>query len=538
MYVLGISGGFRAGQHESSAVLFENGKIVAAAEEERFIRFKHAPGKMPENAIRFCLGTAGITMKEVDVVGVNVANSKETIERVGDFLRFRFGYSPEVRGVLHYVAHAASVYRLSAFDDSLIMSADVSGDSVSTFIAHGKGKEIVPLCTIKRPNSLGLFYSMITQHLGFFRDNDEYKVMGLASYGKNEVDLSSLLKWGNGSYEFNYKDFMKEVGPQSPFPSKQEAIFSQKLIDLLGKPRLASEPIEQRHKDLAYSAQKMLERCVCDLLTYYHEKTGSRRVSIAGGVGLNCVMNHRIRSLTWVDDIIIQPASSDAGSSIGAAVEILAEAGIDLEPLKHVYLGPSFTDEEIEASLKSYGLKGEWVDDPSAYAAEQIADGKIIAWFQGRMEFGPRALGNRSILANPQDPDMKEKLNATIKFREDFRPFAPAVLEERAADCFEDGCSAPYMTMTFDVRDDWKKRLASITHIDGTARIQTVSKATNPLFHRLISAFEEITGIPVVINTSLNVKGQPICLAPRDAIWTFFGSGIDRLVMGHWVLKK
>ncbi len=362
--------------------------------------------------------------------------------------------------------------------------------------------------------------------------------MGLASYGKNEVDLSFLLKWGDGSYKFNFEEYLKPVGPKEPFPSKQEALFTDNLIKKLGKPRLPEEPIEQIHMDIAYSAQKMLERCVCDLLNYYHKKTGIKNVAIAGGVGLNCVMNQRIKELPWVEKILIQPASSDAGASIGACCEILNELGLEIEPLRDVYLGPSFTNDEIKSMLDSYNLKAKWLDDPSSFAAENISKGKIIAWFQGRMEFGPRALGNRSILADPRDPKMKDKLNSTIKFREDFRPFAPAVLEGFVEECFENGFPSPYMTITFNVRDKWKEKLSSITHVDGTARIQTVNKETNPLFYNLIEKFYEITGIPVVVNTSLNVRGQPICLSPRDAIWTFYGSGIDYLIMGNWFLQK
>jgi len=282
----------------------------------------------------------------------------------------------------------------------------------------------------------------------------------------------------------------------------------------------------------------MLERCVLDMLNHYHEVTRSHHVAIAGGVGLNCVLNQRIAALPWVKELYVLPAASDAVGCLGAGSEVVAGAGIPLEPMTHCYLGPEYTDDEIEKFITSYGVPGRKVENPARYAAEQISKGKILAWFQGRMEFGPRALGNRSILADPRDPDMKDKINATIKFREDFRPFAPAVLEERVSDCFDTSFPSPFMTMTFDVREDWKERLASITHVDGTARIQTVGRETNPLFHQLIMEYESLTGIPVVINTSFNIKGQPICLSPRDAISTFYGTGMDCLVMGSWVLEK
>jgi len=537
-YVLGICGGIRAGHHDGAAALFQGGKLVAAAEEERFLRVKHATARLPELAMRYCLDAAGITIRDVDTVAYNYATIENMAERLRDFFRFRFGHSPQVQLIPHYLAHAASVYRMSGFPEALTMSADVSGDSISTFITHGDRAVIHPLKTLKRPNSMGLFYSLITQHLGFARDNDEYKVMGLASYGKKEYDLSFLLSWKDGEHQFHYDEYMKAVGPQSPFPSKQESIFTPALVEKLGPARLPDEPLEQRHMDLAFSVQKTLERCVLDLLTHYHKETGSRRVAIAGGVGLNCVMNQRIAALDWVDELWVQPAASDAGGCLGAACEVVAQKGFDVEPLKHVYLGPEYSDEEIEGFIRAYNVPARRVDDPAHYAAQKISEGKILSWFQGRMEFGPRALGNRSILADPRDPDMKDKINATIKFREDFRPFAPAVLEERVGDCFVNGFPAPFMTLTFDVEEEWKERLASITHVDGTARIQTVQQETNPLFHRLISRFEELSGIPVVINTSFNIKGQPICLSPRDAISTFYGTGMDCLVMGHWVLEK
>jgi carbamoyltransferase len=538
MYVLGICGGIRAGHHDGAAALFRDGALIAAAEEERFLRVKHATARLPELAVRFCLERAGIGIEQVDTVAYNYATVPDIAARLADFFRFRFGHAPRVQLVPHYLAHAASVYRLSGFPEALTFSADVSGDSVSTFVTHGDRGHILPLKSIRRPNSLGLFYSMVTQHLGFARDNDEYKVMGLASYGERELDLSFLLRWSEGEHYFNYQQYMKPVGPRDPMPSKQEALYNAALIEKLGPPRLPTEPLTQHHKDLAYSVQKTLERCVLDLLTYYHGETGSRRVAIAGGVGLNCVMNQRIAALPWVDELWVQPAASDAGGSLGAATEVIAGKGVELEPMRDCYLGPEFSDDEIAGFIRAYGVPARRVEDPAVYAAERISEGKILAWFQGRMEFGPRALGNRSILADPRDPHMKDKINATIKFREDFRPFAPAVLVERVSDCFVDGFPAPYMTLTFDVREDWKERLASITHVDGTARIQTVAADTNPLFHRLISHFESLSGIPVVINTSFNIKGQPICLSPRDAISTFYGTGMDCLVLGNWVLEK
>jgi len=538
MVILGICGGIRSGHHDPAAVLYRDGKLVAAAEEERFLRIKHSEGRLPENAVRYCLAQAGISMRDVDALAYGYATVPGMDKRLRDYFNLKFGYCPEVRLVRHYMAHAASAYRVSGFSDAMVLSADVSGDSVSTLLSFGKGSEIKVIKSVPRPNSLGIFYSILTQILGFQRDNDEYKVMGLASYGKQEVDLSWLLKFGGGEYRLNYEEYMVSVGPNQAFPSKQEGIYSDRLVQRLGVPRLKEEPLTQKHMDLAFSAQKTLERAVIDLVSWLHEQTGSRNLCIAGGVGLNCVMNQRLLALPFVDRIYVQPAASDAGTAIGAALEVLAERGVQPETMEHVYTGPSFSDEEIEKALQSFKVSYRREEDVCRFAAEKLAQGCIVAWFQGAMEFGPRALGNRSILADPRDPAMKDRINATIKFREDFRPFAPAVLEESVEEYFSDGVKSPFMTLTFDVRREKQAQIASITHVDGTARIQTVSRETNPRFHRLISEFGKLSGVPMVINTSFNVKGQPIVCTPRDAVSTFFMTGMDHLVLGDYVLSK
>ena len=538
MIVLGISGGIRSGHHDAAAVLYRDGNLVAAAEEERFTRIKHSEGRLPESAVRFCLSQARIDIRDVDALAYGYATVPGMDRRLKDYFNLRFGHCPEVHLIRHYLAHAASAYRVSGFADAMILSADVSGDSISTLLSHGKGSEIRIVKSIPRPNSLGIFYSMLTQILGFQRDNDEYKVMGLASYGRNEVDLSWLLQYGGGEYRLNYEEYMVPVGPAQPFPSKQEGIYSQRLVERLGRPRLKDEPLTQRHMDLAHSVQKTLERAVTDLVTWLHGETGSRNLCIAGGVGLNCVMNQRLLALPFVDRVYVQPAASDAGTAIGASLEVLAERGVQPEVMEHVYTGPAFANEEIQTALDSYKVPYRKEEDVCRFAAEKLAEGAIVAWFQGAMEFGPRALGNRSILGDPRDPAMKDRINATIKFREDFRPFAPAVLEERVEEYFYDGVKSPFMTLTFDVRKEKQREIASITHVDGTARIQTVGHKTNPRFHRLISEFARITGIPMVINTSFNVKGQPIVCTPREAVSTFFMTGMDYLVLGDYVLSK
>ncbi len=538
MVILGICGGIRSGHHDPAAALYRDGNLVAAAEEERFLRIKHSEGRLPENAVRFCLAQAGLSIREVDCLAYGYATVPGMDKRLKDYFTLKFGYCPEVRLIRHFMAHAASAYRVSGFPDAMILSADVSGDSVSTLLSFGKGSEIRVVKSIPRPNSLGIFYSMLTQILGFQRDNDEYKVMGLASYGKQEVDLSWLLQFNRGEYRLNYEDYMVPVGPNQAFPSKQEGIYSDRLVERLGPPRLKEEPLTQRHMDLAFSTQKTLERAVTELVRWLHEQSGSRNLCIAGGVGLNCVMNQRLLALPFVDRVYVQPAASDAGTAIGAALEVLAERGVQPETMTHVYTGPSFSNDEFQRALESYKVSYRREEDVCRFTAEKLAEGCIVAWFQGAMEFGPRALGNRSILADPRDPAMKDRINATIKFREDFRPFAPAVLEERVEEYFSDGVPSPFMTLTFDVRREKQAQIASITHVDGTARIQTVSRETNPRFHRVISEFERLTGVPMVINTSFNVKGQPIVCTPRDAVSTFFMTGMDHLVLGDYVLSK
>ena len=538
MVILGICGGIRSGHHDPAAVVYRDGKLVAAAEEERFLRIKHSEGRLPESAIRFCLSQAGLSIRDVDCVAYGYATVPGMDQRLKNYFNLKFGYCPEIRLIRHFMAHAASAFRVSGFADAMVLSADVSGDSVSTLLSFGRGSEIRVIKSVPRPNSLGIFYSLLTQILGFQRDNDEYKVMGLASYGKQEVDLSWLLQFGGGEYRLNYEEYMVSVGPNQAFPSKQEGIYSERLVERLGPPRMKDEPLTQRHMDLAFSAQKTLERAVIDLVTWLHEQTGSRNLCIAGGVGLNCVMNQRLLALPFVDRIYVQPAASDAGTAIGAALEVLAERGVQPEVMEHVYTGPAFSNEEIHKALESYKVGYRREEDVCRFAAEKLAEGCIVAWFQGAMEFGPRALGNRSILADPRDPAMKDRINATIKFREDFRPFAPAVLEEQGGEYFSDGVKSPFMTLTFDVRKEKQSQIASITHVDGTARIQTVGRETNPRFHRVISEFGKLTGVPMVINTSFNVKGQPIVCTPRDAVSTFFMTGMDHLVLGDYVLSK
>jgi len=539
MNILGISGGIRQGNQDGAAALLVDGELVAAVEEERLTRIKHAPGLLPEKAVKFCLKRAGLRIEDVDLLvfaGATYVNFEETLSR---FFTAQLGHCPPVRLVDHHTAHAASAYYASGFSEAMVLTADLSGDRASTKLFHGKGRELQEKRVWWKPNSLGIYYSILTQVLGFRRDSDEYKVMGLSSYGKDEVDLSWLLRpTPDGGYEFA-TEYIRKLPATEPNPSKQEPFYSQALVERLGPARLPDGPVTRLHENLAASGQALLNRVACHLVTEFHATVGARRLCVAGGVGLNCVMNQHLLALDCVDEIFVQPAASDAGLSLGAAYLAAIEEGERLGPFVSAYLGPEFGNAEIEDTLRMLGARYGKVDDPAVEAARRAAEGRIVGWFQGRMEFGPRALGSRSIVADPRKAEMKDLVNERIKFRESFRPFAPSALAERAGEFFV-GCdgNAPYMTITFDVVEKKKREIPAVTHVDGTARVQTVARDVDPLYYALIRRFGEITGTPVVLNTSFNVKGDAIVNTPVQAVSTFAGSGMDDLVIGNFVLSK
>jgi carbamoyltransferase len=336
------------------------------------------------------------------------------------------------------------------------------------------------------------------------------------------------------TYSFNldyFTDFKSIVSNDQP-------LYGDRFIEKLGPPRLPGEAVEERHIDIAFSIQKYLERCILALVNNLHEKTGLRKLCIAGGVGLNCSANSVIQNISYIDELFVQPAASDRGLPLGSALMGQIEReGACVVP-EHLFLGPSYKEEDYERALKGVGIAFEKVPDPEQYAAELISTGKIIGWYQGRSEYGPRALGNRSILADPRSLEMKDLINKRIKFREEFRPFAPAVLEEEAPEIFEMSGAAPYMTSTFRVREKWRDKLPAVTHIDQTARVQTVSYTQNPGFFRLIQNFANLTAVPVVLNTSFNARGEPIVETPANALATFFSVGLDALFMGSYVVTK
>jgi carbamoyltransferase len=537
MFLLGISGGVLAGNQDAAACLLRDGRIVAAVEEERLLGIKHANGRLPKRAIEHCLARAGIGIREVAAVGFPGITWTGFDTTLRDYLALHFGHAPEVRLFDHHHAHAASSYCFSGLEDALVLTLDFSGDRTCTALFHARASQIEAVLRIGRPNSLGLFYSMLTQYLGFEKDDEEYKVMGLASYGEPRFDLSPILRPEGETYALDPAFVRSALRPELPAPSKQEALFAP--LPLPRPHRVSGEKLEPYHMDVAASAQRALEEAVLNLLRHAAAKSPSRNLCLAGGVALNCVMNRRIRESGLFDAVFVPPHVSDAGLSLGcAALLSLKEQGIRPEPIASCAWGPSYSDDEIVKTLERCSLRGERPEDLCAAVAQDLADGRIVGWFQGGLEFGPRALGQRSILADPRRADMKERVNQAVKFREGFRPFAPSCLEERAADYFAGAVRSPYMALTFDVRPEQRSRVPAITHVDGSARVQTVARAESPLFHRLIAEFERRTGVPMLLNTSLNVRGQPIVADPRAALGLFYSTGLGGLALGPYYLRK
>jgi carbamoyltransferase len=541
MNILGISGNFYRGSADPAAVLLRDGDLVAAAEEERFIRVKHAPSVMPEEAIRFCLSRGGIGIEDVDVLAFPQTTWDDIERNLNAFCEFQFGGRPkEIRLVEHHIAHAASAYRTSGFDEAMILTADWSGDGIAATLGCGEHGRIEIVERLPAPgHSLGIYYALLTQYLGFRKWDDEYKVMGLASYGEPDTDLSWLLRDGSGGFSLDEGALHETL--RRPYPSMhgvQQPSFSPEVVERLGPHRVPGSPITPRHQNLAASGQRRLEEVATDLVRALHARTGFRNLWVAGGVGLNCSMNQALLALECVDSISVPPVPNDSGIALGAAVEVAAAEGFTIGRLEHASWGPEFEAEDVRRILERSKLRYEEHPDVVDFAARAIADDKIVGWFQGRMEFGARALGNRSILADPRRSDMRDRINYFVKFREDFRPLAPSLLEERAGEYLEGSHRSPFMTITFGVQPSKREVVPAVTHVDGTARPQTVTAEANPRYRRLIERFDELTGVPVVLNTSLNVRGDPIAMKPEDALATFYSTGLDHLVIGDFVVSK
>ncbi|MBK8698385.1 MAG: nodulation protein [Saprospiraceae bacterium] len=524
MNILGINGGFRQGYQDVSAVLVCQGEVIAAIEEERLSRVKFSAGKLPYLAIQEVLRIGNLAIQDIQVVAFHGSTWEPAIEeRLAEYFIHHFGYAPPVQRFHHHHCHAASAYYASGFEEALVVTIDNSGDGISTQIAVGQQKLLHVLKQFDRSQSIGFYYSLINQYCGFVKDSDEYKLMGLSSYGqRHSMDLDWLLNFEQGELKL-CADYIRTVPAKAPPLHRDDMNFSPAFKTRMGAPRrLPGTAITDFYKDVAASAQQHLEDVVLKMLLHYAAVTGQRKLCMAGGVALNCVMNQRILESGAFAEVFIQPASSDAGISLGAAWLAAAQAGDTPVITTHTYHGNDYPDASIQQVLDSCQIPYSIPADIVATAASLIAQNKVVGWFQGRMEYGPRALGNRSILANATQAGMNDRVNHKIKLRESFRPFCPSVLQEDAALYFDAPLlPLPYMTVTVKVRPAMQALIPAVTHVDGTARIQTVNATQNPLYYKLLNQIKLQTGHGVVLNTSFNLGHEPIVCTPRDA-WPHF----------------
>ena len=567
--------GINAYHGDAAVALVVDGELVAAAEEERFNRVKHCAG-FPVLAARWCLEDAGLTADDLDHVAVSRdprANLGRKLLRTvrhgasARYLKARLQNAAQIRdvgaaladalgveslrarvhNVEHHQAHVASAFFVSPFEEAAILSIDGFGDFASTMLAHGRGNHFDVLERVLYPHSLGIFYTAVTQWLGFPEYGDEGKVMGLAPYGKPRhlSKLHELVRLDGPLFELGLDYFTHDkegvdMNWESGSPTIMR-IYSDQLVDLLGPAREPRAEITEHHQDVAASLQAVLEEAYLHLLGTLWERTKIPNLCLAGGVALNAVANGRILQETPFREIYIQPAAGDSGTAVGAAFYVLnQELGLPRSfVMEHAFTGPEYTDEEIRAALAEVGLEAQLLDDDTLFAAvaERIAAGDVVGWFQGRMEFGPRALGHRSIVADPRSESMKDVLNARIKHREPFRPFAPSILAERTGEWYEQDYPSPFMVLIYKTASNKRDRLAAVNHVDDTGRVQSVDARVAPRYHRLISEFERQTGVPVLLNTSFN-ENEPIVMTPRDAIDTFLKTKMDVLALGNYVVRR
>ena len=580
MYIIGIN----SHHPDSSACIIKDGKLIAAVEEERFTRIKHWAG-LPVLSIRHCLNEAKIKLSEVEYISVNRDPKANLFEKLKFILRQRPNYKlildrlkfrkkfknnkeminkefpdqeflGKMINVEHHICHLSSAFNVSPFEKSCILSVDGMGDFASTVWGFANDEKISIDEKIYYPHSLGLFYESITQFLGFNNYGDEYKVMGLAPYGKptcvNKLKNILLLN-DNGSFKLNLEYYKFHKSHQeyqwSSDNVKNVYLFSNKINDLFGKPRTKNEDINQFHKDLAHSTQVLYEKAFYGLLNKIYEKHKNDNICIAGGCGNNSVANGKITKYTPFKNVYIQPASGDAGGAIGAAYytwnNILKNKRNFV--MKHSYWGNSYSNEHIKKEITKNIDKFEYekctidfIDEnkkQTEIVAKFIADGLVVGWFQGKMEWGPRALGNRSILADPRRADMKDILNLKIKKRESFRPFAPSIMREHVSDWFEIDSEVPFMMKVFQIKENKRKIIPAVTHIDGSGRLQTVYEDTNCKFYQLINSFFKITNVPLILNTSFN-ENEPIICNPEQAIDCFLRTKMDVLVMENYIIQR
>ena len=576
MVILGIN----AYHANAAAAIIVDGRLVAAVEEERLNRVKYAAG-LPAQAIQFCLDRAGVKLTEVDHIAVPrdpwarlgtklrfaMRMPKFALDRVRVMRRFAgiredlasaFQVAPDaIRGqfhrIEHHTAHLASTFFVSPFDRAAVLSADGLGDFASSMSAVGEGPKMRVLGEVAFPHSLGMYYTALTQYVGFWKFGDEYKVMGLAAYGQPEfLEEFRRIVWSDGplSFRLGLEYFTHQSqGAEMTWRDATSTpvlgrLFSEYLEQRLGPARKADEPLTQRHYNLASSMQAALEEVLVAYWNGLAKASGQKALCLAGGVAFNCVANGRIFDSSPFEKVYVQPAAGDAGLSVGAAFAV--EHQILGRPrefvMEHAYWGPQFSPSEIRAVVDRVGSADEveiaQLDEDALVraTAQHIADGKILGWFQGGAEWGPRALGNRSILADPRRPEMKDILNKRIKHRESFRPFAPSIAEEATGEFFERTHPSPFMTFAYPVRQEKRSVIPAPTHVDGTARLQTVSRTSNPLYWKLLNEVGRLTGVPVVLNTSFN-DNEPIVCRPEEALECFRRTRMDVLVLGNFILE-
>ncbi len=574
MYILGLN----AYHGDSSACIFKDGELIAATEEERIRRIKHWAG-FPSESIKFCLVEAGINIRDVNHTTISrdpsanvykkithslknlvsfktlkdrLANTKK-VSSVKEELAKSLGVDvseikAEVHNVEHHRSHMASAFFASPFEESAILSIDGFGDFTSTMIGTGNGNKIEVLNSVIYPHSVGVFYTAFTQYLGFANYGDEYKVMGLSPYGNPTlVDKIKdvLIFKDNGLFEINEKYFKhSKEGVQMSWENGDpfiEPIYSEYMTEKFGKPREQGEELTQFHKDLAASIQRVTEELLFHILNHLQKRTGLKNICIAGGVAQNSVANGKILEKTSFENLYIPPAGHDAGTAIGSALwlynQLLDQPRI--EPMMDSYFGAKFSDDEVETYLRSENIPYQKFSDEELNdkVTDCLINAGVVGWFQGRAEFGPRALGHRSIIADPSRDDAKEILNLKIKRREPFRPFAPSILKEHTAEYFEKVDDVPFMEKVYQIKEEKREQIAAVTHVDGSGRLQTVDKDTEPKYHGLIETFYKKTGIPILLNTSFN-ENEPIVNTPQEAYACFARTKMDMVVMGNIVVER
>ena len=565
---------------DPAAAIVVDGSVTAYVEEERLLRHKHAPFVFPVRAIKSCLELSNLTLADIDCVSSGfdadrfgsgeMAAFYESVNRqfppdeatrrwqqrmvslfapeglrsvmVANLVR-HFGIQPEQVPPMvfypHHKTHAAAAFFLSPCDEALVLTIDGSGDSECTVLWRGSGTTLEQLHRIEIPHSLGWFYAAMTEFLGFEAYDGEYKVMGLAPYGRENLEvrrkLAEFVRIGPNGWDYEVAPRYIHHGPHT-----YSDRFTDHLVELMGMPpRQGPRKIEPIHEDIALETQLLLEETVLRLLTHFQRETGLRNLCIGGGVALNVKMNSRIHRTDLFDGVYAFPVPNDSGLSIGSAIGVWVDkTGKRPPPLQHLYLGPSWSDDDIEVQLQSCGLSYRKCDDIANDTAELLAQGRVVGWFQGRLEGGPRALGGRSILADPRNVQARDRVNAAIKFREYWRPFCPSLTEEAASRYLRKAGAAPFMILAFEATDEAREKAPAVVHVDGTVRPQTVDARSNPRYHQLLKAFEAKTGVPVLLNTSFNIKGEAIVCTPRDALRTFWSTGIDVLAIGSFLVEK